>query len=66
MKGYDQYDQPIEVETIVWEANGGEIDTQGNFTSPCTAGVYQISARSGKICANTTISVREVYSHIPR
>lgn len=65
VKGYDQYDQPIDVEAIAWEVNGGEIDDQGNFTSPGAAGVYQISARSGKICANTTISVREIYTHIP-
>ena len=65
VKGYDQYDQPVDIETIVWETNGGVIDTQGNFTSPGSTGVYQISARSGKICANTSISVREVYSHIP-
>lgn len=65
VKGYDQYDHPIDVETIVWEANGGEIDAQGNFTSPESVGVYQISARSGKNYASTTITVKEVYSHIP-
>ena len=65
VKGSDQYDQPIDVGTIIWEANGGDIDTEGNFTSPSSAGVYQISARSGKICANTSISVRQILSHIP-
>ena len=62
VKSFDQYDQPYDTETIIWETNGGEIDSHGHFTSPKSPGVYQISARSGKVCANTTISVREVYT----
>ena len=65
VKGYDQYDQPIVVETISWEVEGGEIDCKGNFIAPAIAGRYEISAHVGGICARSSIAVKPVFSYEP-
>ena len=47
VEGYDQYDRPMAVETVVWHADGGTIDSTGRFTAGRSEGLATIEAAVG-------------------
>ena len=66
-KGLDQIDQPVEIGQVDWTAEGGTIDSQGNFKAGSDEGTFKISAIVGSITgeANIVISKDAPADHEP-
>ena len=60
VSGRDQYGASYDVGTVDWAASGGSIARDGLFTAHEAEGVYEISARSGKIKAYGTVQIRSI------
>ncbi len=57
VKGYDQHEEEIELESLTWEASAGEINEKGVYTANETEGTYQVTASSGDIRASALVVV---------
>lgn len=47
--GVDQYDQPIEIGAVEWEATGGTITSDGEFTAGDDPGAFAVKARTSEV-----------------
>lgn len=57
LRGFDQYNRPIEIDGVVWKTTGGVIDNKGVFKAGDVEGTYKISASIGNITASAEIIV---------
>lgn len=46
------------IESVVWSARGGEIDSNGNFAAGVEEGEFAVEARSGALTARAVVRVR--------
>lgn len=58
VKGTDEYFFPAAVSgKVEWQASGGKIQENGEYTAPNTPGTYQITARNGEAQGSATVVV---------
>ena len=58
VKGTDEYFFPVRIhDEVDWQASGGKILENGQYTAPDTPGTYQITASSGQAKGSTTVVV---------
>lgn len=58
VKGTDEYFFPVSAPASVqWQATGGKIQSNGEYTAPDAPGTYQITASSGEVKGTTTVVV---------
>jgi len=56
--GFDQNDQPITVEKVQWECEGGSIDDEGTFIADDEEGLCTITARVGEISNTINVEIK--------
>ncbi len=57
VQGFDQHERPMLTENVIWSAEGGDIDSTGNFKAGDEEGEFNIEATVGDIHAYTTVTV---------
>lgn len=58
VKGYDQYSQTLsEVGDVIWNADGGSIDSNGLFTAGDVEGRFKITASVGTLSSAVDINI---------
>ena len=55
--GVDQYDQPFESGRVEWEATGGTITANGEFSAGEDAGAFVVRARAGEVGGSAQVRV---------
>ena len=58
-KGYDQHNDEINIDSIIWKTSNGLITNAGVLTVEETEGVYKITAKSNGISASATATVQK-------
>lgn len=59
-KGYDQHEEEINVDKVVWKTSNGKITDAGILTVGETEGVYQITATTNEISSTATVTVQKI------
>jgi len=59
VKGYDQHDDEIVIDSVSWETNNGVITEKGLLTVGETEGLYQVIAKFGEIKTSATVNVKK-------
>lgn len=58
-KGYDQHNEEINVEMLIWKTSYGIISNAGVLTVEETEGVYKITAAANEISSSATVTVQK-------
>lgn len=67
-KGYDQHEDEINIDSILWNTSSGSITDAGVLTVEETEGIYKVTAKSGGVIASATATVKkkdDTIIHIP-
>lgn len=56
-KGFDQHNDPFEIKSVNWEAQGGSIDKKGAFKADKEEGTFKISASVDKLTAYAEVII---------
>ncbi|MDO9258164.1 MAG: hypothetical protein Q7U54_21815 [Bacteroidales bacterium] len=58
-KGYDQHNDEINIDSIIWKTSNGLMTNSGILTVEETEGVYKITAKSNGIASSATVTVQK-------
>lgn len=67
-KGYDQHEDEINIDSILWNTSSGSITDAGVLTVEETEGIYKVTVKSGGVIASATATVKkkdDTIIHIP-
>lgn len=57
VKGKDQHGSTMQLDTVTWEATGGEITDKGVFTAGAEEGTFAVTASCGEITSSATVTI---------
>jgi len=59
VNGVGENGEDVPVPQVSWQADGGQVDTQGLFTAGSNAGSFTVTAASGGLTGSATVSIAE-------
>lgn len=57
VKGLDQHSRAMEIDKVIWKADGGTVDDKGIFKAGAVEGTYKISASVGSLTTRAEIVI---------
>jgi hypothetical protein len=60
--GLDQAGQPLPLSHVTWQASGGQIDNNGQFTASAKDGFFEVTATSQQITGSATVNIKKAPS----
>jgi len=64
-KGYDQHNDEINVDSLIWQTSNGNISDSGTLTVGETEGAYQVTASANGISSTATVTVHKKDENTP-